>query len=204
MHQVVVGEGIRRPAEQTVGRPGTYTNGVVMILVSNHLLSLPGFCVPDDAVVRINMAWVRAEDALAGAIEKCRPHDVFLDYPSGRTKPPVPAWGLDEAVVAVWKYRPQYFAVSNIESPDGAADIEQNLPEDTVFVPKIETLKGVLCLDSILDAIDTTVIMLDTEDLFTCCGDPDVFLGAVNNVTQVCANHHVEVLRLYGVIFSEA
>ena len=176
-----------------------------MILISNHLLSLPGFTVRiEDAVVRINMAWVKDGDALHDAIAHCGTHDVFLDFPYGRTKPPVPEWQLDEAVAEAWKYMPRFFAVSNVEDPDVAADIEGNLPEKTMLVPKIESLKGVLCLTDILKRVDTSTIMLDTEDLFSGCNDQKTFLAAVDNVHKVCEQFDVEVLRLYGVIFSEA
>ena len=173
-----------------------------MILISNHLLLLPGFTVPTHAVIRINMAWLSGPDALSAAIDMCGNHPVFLDFPQGRRKPPLPVWTLDEAVQAVWEYRTAYFAVSNVEDADKAHRIQSRLPPSTEMVPKIETVAGVFNLPVILTKLDCKHIMLDTEDLFTDDPNADHFTNAIQNVHQICASRGVETLRMYGVVFS--
>ena len=175
-----------------------------MILISNHLLSLPGFSIPADAVVRINMAWVPDAAAIGDAITRAGTHDVFLDYPQGRTKPPAPAWTIDEAIEFVCKHSPKYFAVSNVETVGNAQVIDRMLPDGTMFVPKIESLMGVMNLPAILEEVDTDTIMLDTEDLFSGCAETKTFIAAVDAVHRICKQHNTKVLRLYGVVFSEA
>ena len=85
-----------------------------MLLISNHLLTLPQFENVEDVVVRINMAHVKDLKELKTFVN--RDYDVFLDYPKGRTKPPVPSLSLTDAINFTQKYdNIKYFATSNIE-----------------------------------------------------------------------------------------
>ena len=59
-----------------------------MILISNHLTEMSQFNSLNDVVIRINMAHVKNQTELDKYLKV--PHDIFLDYPKGRTKPPVP------------------------------------------------------------------------------------------------------------------
>ena len=67
-----------------------------MILLSNHLLTLPEFRNVKDVVIRINMAHVKDLKELKKFVN--REYEVFLDYPKGRTKPPVPSLSLTTAI----------------------------------------------------------------------------------------------------------
>ena len=67
-----------------------------MILLSNHLLTLDEFKNVDNVVVRINMAHVKDKKELKQFLN--RDYDVFLDYPKGRTNPPVPTLSFTEAI----------------------------------------------------------------------------------------------------------
>ena len=73
-----------------------------MILISNHLLTLPQFENVDDVVIRINMAHVKDLKELKRFVS--RSDEVFLDYPKGRTKPPVPTLSLTDAINFTHKY----------------------------------------------------------------------------------------------------
>jgi len=73
-----------------------------MILLSNHLLTLDEFKEVKNVVVRINMAHVKDLKELKYFLS--RGHDVFLDYPKGRTKPPIPSLSFTEAIDATKKY----------------------------------------------------------------------------------------------------
>ena len=84
-----------------------------MILLSNHLLTLPEFRNVDNVIVRINMAWVKDIKELHKFLDI--DYDVFLDYPKGRTKPPVPTLSLTDAIETIKKCpNVKYFALSNI------------------------------------------------------------------------------------------
>ena len=174
-----------------------------MILLSNHLLTLDEFKKVKNVVVRINMAHVKDEKELKQFLS--RDYDVFLDYPKGRTKPPVPSLSFTEAVDAMKVHKNiKYFATSNIEEVSEVNLICEMLPDGVSFVPKIETLKGVLNLNKLFDTGKIKHIMLDSEDLYTDIGnDVELFLNLKDRVKKTCMVYNVELLELYGVIFSE-
>ena len=173
-----------------------------MILISNHLLTLPEFQKVEDVVIRINMAHVKNMTELKKFVS--RDYDVFLDYPKGRTKPPVPTLSLTDAITFTQKYdNIKYFATSNIEEVAEVNLISEMLPDGVSLVPKIETLKGVLNLDKLFDTGKINHIMLDSEDLYTDVrNDVDLFLTLKNRVAMTCEKYNVELLQLYGVVFA--
>jgi len=129
---------------------------------------------------------------------------VFLDYPKGRSKPPLPSSNLDEAIAFTKKYNNiKYFATSNIEEIAEVNLICEMLPEGVNFVPKIETLKGVLNLSKLFDTGKIKHIMLDSEDLYTNIqNDVELFINLKERVRRVCNDYKVECLELYGVVFN--
>ena len=77
------------------------------------------------------------------------------------------------------------------------------LPEGVSFVPKIETLKGVLNLNKLFDTGKIKHIMLDAEDLYTNIqNDVELFINLKERVRRVCKEYSVELLELYGVVFN--
>ncbi len=172
-----------------------------MILISNHLLTLPEFQNVNDVVIRINMAHVKDAKELKQFVS--RDYDVFLDYPKGRTKPPVPSLSLTDAINFTQKYgNIKYFATSNIEEVAEVNLICEMLPNHVRFVPKIETLKGVLNLDKLFETGKIKHIMLDSEDLYTDIkNDVELFLNMKERVSKSCEKYDVELLQLYGVVF---
>jgi hypothetical protein len=173
-----------------------------MILISNHLLTLQQFKNVDDVVIRINMAHVKDIKELKQFVNKKQ--DVFLDYPKGRTKPPVPSLSLTDAITFTHKYdNIKYFATSNIEEIAEVDLICDMLPNHVSFVPKIETLRGVQNLESLFKTGKIFHIMLDGEDLYTDINnDVDLFLNLKDRVQHNCMKYGVELLELYGVVFS--
>ena len=173
-----------------------------MILLSNHLLTLDEFKNVKNVVVRINMAHVKDANELEKFVSVS--HDIFLDYPKGRTKPPVPSLSFTEAIDKVKKYKNiKYFAISNIEEVSEVNLICEMLPDGVSFVPKIETLRGVLNLNKLFDTGKIKHIMLDSEDLYTDIGnDVELFLNLKDRVKKTCEEYDVELLQLYGVVFS--
>ncbi len=172
-----------------------------MILLSNHLLTLPEFRDIKNVVVRINMAHVKDRTQLEKFVDV--DYDIFLDYPKGRTKPPVPTLHVPDALEMISKYENiKYFAVSNIETPSEVKMISSCLPEHVSFVPKIETLDGVINLKSIFETGFVKHIMLDSEDLYTNVrNDQELYIQLKRRAKTTCNKFNVELLELYGVIF---
>ena len=85
-----------------------------MILLSNHLLTLQEFEKVEGVVIRINMAHVKDISELKKFLKI--DYDIFLDYPKGRTKPPIPTLNINDALKVMNQYKNiKYFALSNIE-----------------------------------------------------------------------------------------
>ena len=173
-----------------------------MLLISNHLTQLDQFKKLKNVVIRINMAHVKDSKQLEEFVNV--PYDIFLDYPKGRSKPPLPSSNLHEAIAFTKKYNNiKYFATSNIEEIAEVNLICEMLPEGVSFVPKIETLKGVINLNKLFDTGKIKHIMLDAEDLYTNIqNDVELFINLKERVRRVCKEYNVELLELYGVVFN--
>jgi len=173
-----------------------------MILLSNHLLTLPEFKNIEDVIVRINMAHVKDIKELYRFVKV--DYDIFLDYPKGRTKPPVPTLNINDALEVMSQHKNiKYFALSNIEDVSEVDIICDIIPDTVSFVPKIETLQGVLNLEKIFKSGRVKHIMLDSEDLFTDIkNDVSLYTYLIERVRKVCDEHNVKLLELYGVIFN--
>ena len=172
-----------------------------MILLSNHLLTLPEFKNIEDVIVRINMAHVKDIKELYRFVKV--DYDIFLDYPKGRTKPPVPILDINDALEVMSQYKNiKYFASSNIEEVSEVDIICDIIPDTVSFVPKIETLQGVLNLEKIFEGGRVKHIMLDTEDLYTNIeNDVPLYTYLIDRVKKMCGEHNIKLLELYGVIF---
>ena len=173
-----------------------------MILVSNHLLTLPEFKNIEDVIVRINMAHVTNMKELHKFLKV--DYDIFLDYPKGRTKPPVPILDMNDALEVMSRYKNvKYFATSNIEEVSEVDIICDIIPDTVSFVPKIETLQGVLNLEKIFEGGRVKHIMLDTEDLYTNVrNDVSFYTYLIGRVKNTCDKYDIKLLELYGVVFN--
>lgn len=156
------------------------------IVVSNNLIGkIP---IPDNSIIRLNLAWVSLEEA-RDILSKI--NNVYLDYPTGRTKPPKPTITLEEAIDLANEFNVKYFAVSNVED----AQTIRNLKVKSEIIPKIETIKGVENIEEI--AKEVNMVMLDKEDLYLDCKGKD-FEKLINKVRA-----SVKTLELIGVVFNE-
>ena len=173
-----------------------------MILLSNHLLTLPEFKDVENVVIRINMAHVKDIKELYRFVKV--DYDIFLDYPKGRTKPPVPTLDINDALEVMSRYKNiKYFALSNIEDVSEVDIICDIIPDTVSFVPKIETLQGVLNLEKIFESGRVKHIMLDTEDLYIdIVNDISLYTYLIDRVKKVCDKYDIKLLELYGVIFN--
>ena len=58
-----------------------------MLIISQNLTNYD-ISLPNDAIFRINLAWVNSLDELKKLLKKHETQTVFLDLPRNRTKPP--------------------------------------------------------------------------------------------------------------------
>ena len=172
-----------------------------MILLSNHLLTLPEFRDIKDVVIRINMAWVKDIEELHKFLDI--DYDIFLDYPKDRTKPPTSTLDINDALDMMSKYTNiKYFALSNIEDVSEVGIICDVIPNRVNFVPKIETLNGVLNLEKLFQTKLINYIMLDTEDLYTNIkNDVELYVQLKKRVKKLCDKYEIKLFELYGVVF---
>lgn len=173
-----------------------------MIIVSNYILEKNHFPLPAHVVVRVNVAWVKTAEELERILEGIA-HDIYLDYPQGRSKPPRPTLGLEEIIAFAHRFpRVKYFAVSNVENPHAIHSIQQRLPPHIAVVPKIETRKGIEALEQIIEKIGAKYIMLDKEDLYTDVEkDAALFEELIERAREKTVRAGAEVLELHGVVF---
>jgi len=168
-----------------------------MTIISNNLIGkMP---IAQDAIVRINLAWVpNREEALR--LLSGTHHDIYLDYPDGRNKPPRPTITLTEAINLAKHPRVKYFAISNADNPEKLKKLSDRLSKNVTLVPKIETIMGVKCIRGMIK-VGIKVLMLDKEDLYT---DVDCYSEEFNNLIEEARSYkdEVEMLELQGVVFS--
>ncbi len=173
-----------------------------MIVVSNYILEKNHFSLPAHVVVRVNVAWVKTAKELE-MILKSIAHDVYLDYPQGRSKPPRPTLTLEETIAFAHRFpHVKYFAVSNVENPHAIHSIQRRLPARISVVPKIETQKGIEALEHIVEKIGAKYIMLDKEDLYVDVDrDAALFEELIERAREKTERAGAEVLELHGVVF---
>ena len=112
---------------------------------------------------------------------------------------------MSDAIDVIKEYpNVKYFALSNIEDVSEVSLVCEILPEHISFVPKIETLKGVLNLEKIFQTKLINHIMLDTEDLYTDVeNDVQLYTYLIDRVKNSCYKYNIQLLELYGVVFKE-
>lgn len=174
-----------------------------MIIVSNHLLNTTHVEFPKDVVVRVNLAWMKDLKTANETLAKIK-HDVYLDYPQGRSKPPKPTLSLKEALALASKYKQvKYFAVSNVEEPDAVEELRAKIPSHIEFVPKIETTRGIKNLAAIVKAGKVKHAMLDKEDLYVDVDrKQDVFEVLIDAARGTAKSCGITLLELQGVVFA--
>lgn len=160
--------------------------------------------LPPDAVLRVNMAWIKTRQELESTLSATGPRKVFLDYPEGRHKPPKPVLTLDDAYESCQLHSNiLYFAVSNVESVKRVLEIKSHLPNRVQFVPKIETFKGIKQFRHLVHKCGIKTVMLDKEDLYLDVNeDNDEFFNCVEHIRSICTRLKVNLLELEGVVFT--
>lgn len=174
-----------------------------MILISNNAQKY--MTIPKDAVVRVNMAWIKTKEELWGILSNGDPtQEVFLDFPKGRNKPPKPVLTLDDAYSACGTFQTiRYFAVSNVEDVGEVLEIQKLLPPRVTFIPKIETLKGIKQFGQLVYECGIKTAMVDKEDLYLDVKkNNDEFFKCVDHIRNICEGLKVQLLELEGVLFT--
>ena len=177
-----------------------------MFLVSQNLTNYMSFA--DDAVIRINLAWVENLVSLEKTIRGFD-NDIYLDLPIGRTKPPNNSYSVEDLSAVIGKYSNiKYLAISNVESSGHINSFVDMFGHKLSIVPKIETKKGIDNIDEICSALNgERIIMLDHDDLFSDLiklGIPSSdFFSYISKLSDFCAASSVSLLKTRGVIFSD-
>ena len=179
-----------------------------MLIFSQNLENY-GFPIPQNAVFRINLAWINTLKELKVILEKHRSHKIFLDLPANRAKPPNNKYDIDD-LIPIIESNPniKYFAVSNIHSVEDLKIYLNAIPKHVTIVPKIESVDGVTNVKQITDALgNNKILMLDHDDLYSSIINSkqptSKFLECFNNLVDYCDNHNVILLRTIGVVFSD-
>jgi len=179
-----------------------------MLIVSQNLTNYE-IDIPQDAIFRVNLAWINDLKDLEVILEKHRTRKIFLDLPTNRTKPPNNKYGIAELIPIIKSNQNiKYFAISNINSLDDLEMYISLVPKHVTLIPKIESVDGVSNIKQITDALGTNkIIMFDHDDLYSSIiksKQPiSKFLECFNKLVEYCKNNNVILLRTVGVVFSD-
>ena len=180
-----------------------------MLIVSQNLTNYD-FTIPDNAIYRINLAWVNNLEVLSELLSKHSNHKIFIDLPVRRTKPPHNSYNFDELIPILEKNSNiQYLAISNVNSANDIDKLVSLIPKHVQIVPKIESPDGIANIDNITNCMpySNKVIMLDHDDLFSSLtkkGEhPSKFKEYINSLQNFCFENNITLLRTIGVIFGD-
>ena len=180
-----------------------------MLLISQNITNYD-FSIPENAIFRINLAWVNELDELEMLLKKHHTRKIFLDLPINRTKPPNNKYSFTELNKIFKNYKNiTYLAISNVNQSEDILSYINLVPEHISIVPKIESKKGIENIQEISEKLcyDEKIIMLDHDDLFSDLLknqiSADKFSNYVNQLVDFCNNNKIILLRTIGVIFAK-
>lgn len=178
-----------------------------MIILSQNLTNFD-FPIPPNSVYRINLAWVNDIEELEKLLKKHESHDIFLDLPIGRTKPPHNKYSFEDILPLMNSKNIKFFAISNVESPEDILSYLKKLPEHITIVPKIESPEGINNIEKITEVLKgEKIVMLDHDDLFSKLiknnEHPSKFKDYITKLLEYGNQNNIKILRTIGVIFSE-
>ena len=180
------------------------------MLIASQNLSNYGVPVPENTIFRINLAWTNSLDELKNLLQKHNEHDIFVDLPIHRTKPPNNKYSLED-IIPIFESNPnvKYLAISNVESSNDLKKYLDLLPNSINLIPKIESPNGVNNIKDITDSLSSEqkIVMLDHDDLYSSMlknNEPSTnFVSYVNKLAEYCKTNNVILLRTIGVVFSD-
>jgi len=178
-------------------------------IISQNIINY-GIEIPDDTILRINLAWCSSVKQLRSILEEHKNNSIFIDLPIKRIKPPNNKYTLNDLISVISSYSQiKYFAISNVESASDLEDYIQNIPPNIILVPKIESPIAIQNISEIVNAIptDKKVLMLDHDDLFSRITKNnesiDNFQSYIQKLSDYCSSNKITLLRTIGVIFSD-
>ena len=178
-------------------------------IISQNIINY-GIEVPDDTILRINLAWCSSIKQLRNILEEHKNNSIFIDLPIKRIKPPNNKYTLNDLISVISSYSQiKYFAISNVESASDLEDYIQNIPPNIILVPKIESPIAIQNISEIVNAIptDKKVLMLDHDDLFSRITKNnesiDSFQNYIQKLSDYCNSNKIILLRTIGVMFSD-
>jgi len=195
--------------QNILGQRLPWKNFYKMRIMSQNLITC-GIPIPDDAILRINLAWCDNLEELKLILNRCTKNSIFLDLPLGRIKPPNNKYSLEELIPIIQSNKlVRYLAVSNVESASDLKKYIELLPKNIIIVPKIESPNAVSNIKEITDVLngEEKIVMLDHDDLFTNLKknkeSEAKFPEVLQNLINYCNKNNVILLRTIGVIFSD-
>ena len=178
-------------------------------IISQNIINY-GIEVPDNTILRINLAWCSSVKQLRNILEGHKNNSIFIDLPIKRIKPPNNKYTLNDLISVISSYNQiKYFAISNVESANDLEDYIQKIPPNIILVPKIESPIAIQNISEIVNAIptDEKVLMLDHDDLFSKIiknnESIDSFQNYIQKLSDYCNSNKIILLRTIGVIFSD-
>jgi len=178
-------------------------------IISQNIINY-GIEIPDDTILRINLAWCSSVKQLRSILEEHKNNSIFIDLPIKRIKPPNNKYTLNDLISVISSYNQiKYFAISNVESANDLEDYIQKIPPNIILVPKIESPIAIQNISEIVNAIptDEKILMLDHDDLFSKIiknnESIDSFQNYIQKLSDYCNSNKIILLRTIGVIFSD-
>ena len=178
-------------------------------IISQNIINY-GIEVPDNTILRINLAWCSSVKQLRNILEEHKNNSIFIDLPIKRIKPPNNKYTLNDLISVISSYNQiKYLAISNVESANDLEDYIQKIPPNIILVPKIESPIAIQNVSEIVNAIptDEKILMLDHDDLFSKIiknnESIDSFQNYIQKLSDYCNLNKIILLRTIGVIFSD-
>jgi citrate lyase beta subunit len=178
-------------------------------IISQNIINY-GIEVPDNTILRINLAWCSSVKQLSNILEEHKNNSIFIDLPIKRIKPPNNKYTLNDLISVISSYNQiKYFAISNVESANDLEDYIQKIPPNIILVPKIESPIAIQNVSEIVNAIptDEKILMLDHDDLFSKIiknnESIDSFQNYIQKLSDYCNSNKIILLRTIGVMFSD-
>ena len=101
-------------------------------IISQNIINY-GIEIPDNTILRINLAWCSSVKQLRNILEGHKNNSIFIDLPIKRIKPPNNKYTLNDLISVISSYSQiKYFAISNVESASDLEDYIQNIPPNII------------------------------------------------------------------------
>jgi len=180
-----------------------------MLVISQNLTNY-NIPIPNDAILRINLAWIDNLKELSIILKKHKKNLILLDLPVRRIKPPHNQYSIEDLIPVIESNEHiRYVAISNVESLSDYTKYYELLPMNITIIPKIESVKAISNITEITNSLKgrERILMLDHDDLFSSVIRMDEplshFKSYVDKLINFCEQNKITLLRARGIIFSD-